>query len=799
MDRAVAVLHKLWACLAILVLCASAGAADVDLSVAMPYGAFYVPEVWIPLRIEARNTGKQLIDGTIWVTPANPQLPEFRAPMRIPGQSKVRSVAWARLPADSGKTPVAVGVTLRDARGARVQISEVNGRSAVPTISHPPGGLANSGYVLNLIGAEARLAESQLPDQIAAAVEAAIDGTAVMTSQDQASAAQAAPLYEGAYVVMLTAVDPRSFDPAQRQAMLDYVKAGGVLLLACPDAAMICGSWLEPYLPVRLVGKRQANALVLQGHDQPVTFADWLPITEATAGEGTVLWHDAEFVHAAYRTLGLGRVVFTSFPAGALDGKNQDAIAFWGDLLQLNGPPVGVQGTRITSDYARLLEPMLGRKAASWRLAVGAACLIVLMTVVVQLMWRGAQRPRAFAVSLGVSVVLAAGFAGMSLFRQQSEPLQRASMTLVDVTRDGSFAQQYGAFAGPQQQLAEVTADELTTIYPVLLREERPSISGWPMRLAPISVTPEQVKQVTLVRGMLSSVSGSVRAQFVQEGLRLDVDNEIGAELSSAQLTWGSRRLSAGRFSPGQSSRMLGATDVLPEQQYASVSGVASQDQLQKGDIVRDLLLAKDAAPVTARRNASLIGFVDKLPSMSRVEAATVQRDTQQNLVRMRVELEPSPAGSLVHLDGCFNRIVPGELRGLPYLEARNEFLRSSLAGAWTLWIEPPPETGAIEPHHVRIQIDLASPQHKLTLRRGQFRDGKPTVDRNGPIIGQWDGKVGLQSVEFAPQPGDYDTRGRLGLMLEVQLSGEKGMLGVEPYWRIVQLQADIDAQVRGK
>jgi len=244
---------------------------------------------------------------------------------------------------------------------------------------------------------------------------------------------------------------------------------------------------------------------------------------------------------------------------------------------------------------------------------------------------------------------------------------------------------------------------------------------------------------------------------------------------------------------------VLSATDVLPDQQYASVSGMASQDQLQKGEIVRDLLQAKDAAPIVSRRNASLIGFVDKLPAMSRTEGATVQRDTQQNLVRMRVGLEPSPAGSPVRIDGCFNRIVPGELRGLPYVEARNEFLRSSLSGAWTLYIEPPAEIGAIEPHHIRIQIDLASPQHKLTLRRGQFRDGKPTVDRKGPILGQWDGKVGLQTVELDPQPDDYDSQGRLGLMIEVQPSGEKGVLGVEPYWRIGQLQADIDAQVRGK
>lgn len=797
MDRAPFVLQKLWVGLVALMLCASAGAAKVDLSVSVPYGAFYVPEAWIPLRIEATNTSSQLVDGTVRVTPANPEVAEFRSPMRIPGQSKARATVWARFPVDNGKTPNVIGVTLHDAQGARLQISEINGRSAVTSISHPPGGLANSGYIVNLVGSEARMAESQQPDQIAVAIEAEMNCRAVMTTLDQGDAAQGSPLYDGAYLVMLTGLDPRSIDSAQRQALLDYVTAGGVLLLASPEPAQICGSWLEPYLPVRLIGKRQMNAVTPAGHGDSIGFGQWLPITEAMAGEGTILWQDEQFVHAAYRTLGLGRIVFTSFPAAALDGKNRTAIAFWQELLQLNRPPVGVEGTRITSEYGHLLEPMLGRKAASWKLAISAACLIVLVTMTVQLIWRGADRPRAFAVSLGTSVLLATGFAGMSLFRQQSEPLQHASVTMGDVTREGAIAQQYGAFAGPQQQLAEVAANQLTTICPVLLREERPAVSEWPMRLSPISIAPEQVKQVTLAHGMLSGVSGSVQGQFGQEGLRLDVNNGIGSELSSAQLTWGPYRLSAGTFPMGESSRTLRGTDLRPDQEFASVSGVASQDQLQKGEIVRALLQPKDVAPITISRNASLIGFVDTVPALTNVEGATVEHDAKQNLMRMRVELLPSPAGSPVRIDGCFNRIVPGELTGLPYIEARNEFLRSMLKGAWTLGIEPPTEIGAIEPRHVRVRISLASPQHKLTLRRGQCRDGKQKADREGPIVGQWDGKIGLQTVDFDPQPDDFDRQGRLWFMIDVQGAGAAGSLGVEPFWRIEQLQVDIDATVR--
>ena len=166
-----------------------------------------------------------------------------------------------------------------------------------------------------------------------------------------------------------------------------------------------------------------------------------------------------------------------------------------------------------------------------------------------------------------------------------------------------------------------------------------------------------------------------------------------------------------------------------PDQEFTSVSGLASQDQLHKGEIVRALLQPKDTSPLAASRNASLIGFVDTLPAMTSVEGATVDHDAKQNLMRMRVELLPSPAGSPVLIDGCFNRIVPGELRGLPYVEARNEFLRSMLQGAWTLGIEPPAEIGAIEPKHVRVRISLATPQHKLTLRRGQCRDGMQKAD----------------------------------------------------------------------
>lgn len=795
MDRLCSVLRKV--CLSLVALLPAQGVAEVQVIATLPYGGVYAPDAWIPLKVEASNDGAAMIDGTIRIVPKSPVVPEFRAPLRVPPHSRAQTTLWVRLPVRADRQPESLTVALHDASGARVQISELLARPAVQSLSYKSNGVANAGCIISLMPSGTLVAESYIPEEVAAAIEAGMDFKAPIASIEPAYGAPVGLAYSSAYAVVLAGLDPRDLNPAQRQAMLDYVVGGGVLVLSSPDPRVVAGSWLEPYLPVRLVGTREMNALPLSGEDA-VALDQWYPVTEAIAGEGTILWQDAELVHAAYRPLGLGRVVFTSFPSSALKGKDTRTQKFWREMLMIDRAPIGVNGSHVAAHYGRLMEPMLGRQAASWKLAIGAAGLVVLLTVGTQLVWRGAARPKAFAVSLGMSVLLAGAFTAMSLLRQESEPLQHAVLSIADVSPEGSTVQQYAALAGPPQKLAQVAVSATSGIYPVLLREERPVITHWPARVAPVTVSPEAVKQVTLSQGTLREMQARVTGQFMAEGLRLDVDNQTGAALGSAQLVWGTQRLSAGEYATGQGSRVLTGADLRPADEYAATSGMVSQDQLQKGEIVKSLLTAEETLANAPRTARSLLAFADQLPGLSRTDGAEVDTAKQQNLLRMPVEIVPSPAGSAVRADGCFTRIVTERAQDLPfYNQAAGQFLRTVNQGAWVFGIEAPREIGVLQLQRARVRIDLASPQYKIILKRGQSRGGKRTPNPAGAVLGEWDGAVGLQTVEFEPAAGDFDAQGRLWLRLEATQSGQAGSLGVDPHWRIMQLLVDLEGTVR--
>ena len=51
--------------------------------------------------------------------------------------------------------------------------------------------------------------------------------------------------------------------------------------------------------------------------------------------------------------------------------------------------------------------------------------------------------------------------------------------------------------------------------------------------------------------------------------------------------------------------------------------------------------------------------------------------------------------------------------------------------------------------------------------------------------------------MNLTPSPKTLTARDGFWLMIEVQGGGAAGSLGVDPFWRIEQLQVDIDATVR--
>src|SRR5947207_8699622 len=114
-------------------------------------------------------------------------------------------------------------------------------------------------------------------------------------------------------VIVLQIVVSESLDLAQREALLEYVRGGGTILLPAPAAGR-AGSWFEPMLPVHIVGSRLATQIQISPGGDVLKLREPIEIVEAVEGSGKALLRERDYVHAAVQSVGLGKIIFTSFP-----------------------------------------------------------------------------------------------------------------------------------------------------------------------------------------------------------------------------------------------------------------------------------------------------------------------------------------------------------------------------------------------------------------------------------------------------------------------------------------------------
>ena len=345
--------------------------------------------------------------------------------------------------------------------------------------------------------------------------------------------------YSSVAAVQIKGADPDDLSPVQRQALMTYVKSGGTLMVVAPDAQLIQGSWLEPLLPVNLIGNRELKGITLPGGQQ-LPFRRYVPCTEAIAGDGEVLLADGQYVHLAYRVYGLGRIAFSSFPMSALAVAPERAGQIWSELISLRRPPVGVGGTELANTYAQLMEPMLGREAPARSIAMLAALGFVALVVVLHLVWRGATRPNAFTVSLIAAVLVCIIFAAAALVRVRggSDPLQQARLDVVDASAQGSAVTEYSAVSGPQQTIGREVADPPATISLPVFHQDRPLLMQSPMQIERIDIQPQHANLVSLAELFEDQPRAGATGRFTDRGLQLQLSNQIGQTLQSVQFKW---------------------------------------------------------------------------------------------------------------------------------------------------------------------------------------------------------------------------------------------------------------------
>lgn len=792
------------------VLCASgqvrAEPGDRAMSLVLQYGALFAPDQISPVSMQFRNRTAQPVVGEVRMPLGQePAQMELRVPITVPAQSRVKATAWPYLtaPPETGKPkdrkPPLSLAGWYDENHARIDRTELLGQALSVDIAADPSGVPSTGVLLSITGESADTADTALLDNVED-LYASLKG--VHYTHATLSPNLAPRQWVGlssCRVVALRGFNPNELDYAQRTALLDFVRGGGVLLISAPRAAEQVGeSWLKGYMPVRLIGEREARQI--QQPSGPMKLGDWQHCSEAVEGDGVVTLRDGDYVHAAWRALGLGRVAYTSFPAGSLEVADPRTKALWRDLLAMDRLHTGIGGTPLQRDYGRLLEPMLGKPTAPWSMAALTIGLYAAIVLGVQLIWRGPRRPRAFAVSLAIGVVVAGVFVAITSLKRQGLSLQSARLTVADIgASGGGKIEELAAFGGQDhREMTLAGADQDVVFRPAYNRSVPVLLYERPWVAPEAGVTAERISRVWNARSVVpASWSVPAVAKFGPDGLTLRARNQTPVQLDDAQLVWRHERFAVGKINDQERAVALTEANHRPPNEYTTSGGITSQDERLKGDILASVLNLSDPTLRAAEIDApSLVAWATGVPELLRA-GDEIARRGQQSLVRVPVLVEPPKRGEIVRIDPWFCSLVTAGLRGLPYDASRCEWLQSNMDGAWTFAIAAPPQVGRLVPQKVRFEIDIAAPQHRVVIRRGQGRGGKDGAENPaGPIVGQWDGPLGRKIAEFTCESADFDAEGRVWFLLQAEATGA-GSLGVPPNWRIQSLGASIEGQVQ--
>lgn len=621
------------------------------------------------------------------------------------------------------------------------------------------------------------------------------------------------------YVVL--AAPPDDLDIAQRQALLDHVRQGAVLILPSPpESTHIEESWLGPYLPVKIIGYREASSILPAGGHQAIKLVDTAPLTEAVtdnamsadslagADATQVVLRDTNYVHAAVRRLGLGRIVFTSFPISALDPKDGRMRPIWRRLLGLERTETPTVDAHTASEqrFASMTQ-LLGRPAPTWKLSLAVAGGYVLVVLGIQLSVGGIRRPLAFALVGGIAVIICAALVVTAQVHHSADPVSGARLATLHVGEDGQgeLREQYAFYGRNIPELALTAAQPQVAGQPVDFDPQAPpTLVPLPFGSPDAGVHAEGVRNIWQAdTAYTAEHSVHFSGMFGPDGLKIESDSTLPATLQAPLLKWGPSLLRMADVSVSQNSATVSAADLNPPGLFTHGGGLVSQVDRLRGQRIGDLMNAGQTGfeMQSTEVRPEVIGWMNlsDLPPLLDVHNAPSLVMHGQIMVRAAVQLEPSPVGSTVRVDGPFNLLKRVEGAATFPLDM-NRTASATGYGQWVIAVAPPREIGQIKPTHAALSVDLDAPRHVVTIQAAQFaspqRSRLFTANSAAPILATWTQAIGPHHVSFDVGPKDLSPEGNLVLLVSVQSPPGAAPASLPPAWAMRTVQVSLEGRV---
>ena len=541
----------------------------------------------------------------------------------------------------------------------------------------------------------------------------------------------------------------------------------------------------------------------------PLKLLEPLDLCEAVDGDGEVLLRDANYVHAAVRRVGLGRVVFTSFPIDALDHADPRTAALWIKLLDLEAPAHDWTSSALGQERDSILEAMIGAPAAPWSLAAAVAGGYVLLILLVQFAVGGARRPAAFAIGAAVAIVACGTLVGLTRVRGGGQSISAARLSTIELgPLGGGVRHEALAFLGRDESAFGLSTDLPATLRPaVASANDPPAIDQLPFAAPGAGVHSGRVDRVWQASDTIAADKALLAtAQFTPEGVKIEIDNRTGQEVLAPLLLWNRHCYRLPGLPPGRSGSLLGPRNAPGD--YTNVSVFTGEEADLRGRIAQLALAPRSDAPVGffTEQPPILLGWL--APAASDSPAAPIVHYSieprpmlAQIMLRAPLQIRPSPAGASVRVPSDFVVTSTGATAGgIPYDPTHHEWLPSIRTGNWIVGFQLPPQIGKFKPLSASISADMSVPGHTIVLRRGQCSNGVVGDNPQGPIVAQWNQAIGSRTASIDLDANDVDSRGFLWLRLSVE-DTESGASasGVLPQWKINDLAVSYEVQAQDR
>jgi hypothetical protein len=552
--------------------------------------------------------------------------------------------------------------------------------------------------------------------------------------------------YDMADLLILGDVDVQEMRPSQQQAILDWVRRGGTLVLA--GGRMLPGS-LEGVLGelagVTATGYHRVTELrpTSPGQTDPPSTVEltWAaPMVELCVGDCEVLLTHNGLPLMTRRHAGDGAVFTLAAPLGAFQDPSLHSI--WRYVRDaIYKEKSAIDNDAFLRPAQETLNGIAGRPAPSRTIPLAILLTMAGIAVVGGAALRLRRRGEVVWIVLAPGAIVCGLLLWVSQFNQ-SDPERLSCIGLLSGL-DGPSARAQAVFAyysGPETRDLDLSSGGSRNV----IRDARKgdSASGdLETRSGAAMVLPDQTVQVRsdTVCSIDEQVDlDGVRSEltFGPDGLTGDLDNRLGHALSDCVLYANRRTYRVGDVPAGESTRitvgddqLLGRVEFLRRDPAGRRNRSAAPAMVAKGqfttsrilrpdDVQRNQLLGEIVTTLGVGKDVSgdpiLIGYAADGPLTPLEEKSVEQRGWW--VVAWPVRFTAPPRGGKVTIPEGFVDLKLENVGSQIWNRLAESFIRTSRGGELLLRARPPHPVGLLDDAVLNLRIKLHAPGYRMSV-----------------------------------------------------------------------------------